>query len=314
MRFTLSVALLAAGAANGAMHVSLDHVRDVDSIQPFTKPRTVFGKLLNFMAGPPENQPRLLRPFGVAQDTTGRLLVADPGQHVLHVFDVERRKYQCVKGARKDPLRSPVAVAVDAADNIYVADSERARIDVFNEKGKWQRTLAGVFQRPTGLAIDNQRRRLYVTDTLRHQVLALGLDGTLQREMGRRGRGPGEFNFPIGITLAGDRLYVVDSMNFRIQALTPEGEYVGSFGRLGDRSGSLNRPKGIAADSSGNLYVVEALFGTVQVFNREGTLLYFFGSQFELPAGIYIDPRDRIYVADSYNRRVQVFRMRREVP
>ncbi|MBZ5606349.1 MAG: 6-bladed beta-propeller, partial [Acidobacteriia bacterium] len=33
--------------------------------------------------------------------------------------------------------------------------------------------------------------------------------------------------------------------------------------------------------------------------------------QFQLPSGISIDDRNIIYVADSYNRRVQVFRYRR---
>ena len=89
------------------------------------------------------------------------------------------------------------------------------------------------------------------------------------------------------------------------------------YRQLGNQSGTLNRPKGIAADSDGNLYVVDALFETVQVFNTDGQLLYYFGStgskpgQFQLPAGISIDSRNIIYVADSYNRRVQVFRYRR---
>ena len=51
----------------------------------------------------------------------------------------------------------------------------------------------------------------------------------------------------------------------------------------------------------------------VQVFNRQGQLLYYFGSrgthagEFQLPAGLFIDRDDRVYVVDSYNRRVQVF-------
>jgi len=51
----------------------------------------------------------------------------------------------------------------------------------------------------------------------------------------------------------------------------------------------------------------------VQVFDREGHLLYYFGGrgqalgQFQLPAGLFIDGHDRIYVVDSFNRRVQVF-------
>jgi hypothetical protein len=51
----------------------------------------------------------------------------------------------------------------------------------------------------------------------------------------------------------------------------------------------------------------------VQVFDRDGTLLYTFGQtggglgELQLPAGLWIDAGDRIYLADSYNQRVQVF-------
>jgi DNA-binding beta-propeller fold protein YncE len=51
----------------------------------------------------------------------------------------------------------------------------------------------------------------------------------------------------------------------------------------------------------------------VQVFNRSGQLLYYFGqrgnapAEFQMPAGLFIDRDDRIYVVDSLNRRVQVF-------
>jgi hypothetical protein len=55
------------------------------------------------------------------------------------------------------------------------------------------------------------------------------------------------------------------------------------------------------------------LWGVVQVFNRQGELLYYFGSrgthaaEFQLPAGLFIDHSDRVFVVDSFNRRVQVF-------
>jgi hypothetical protein len=67
-------------------------------------------------------------------------------------------------------------------------------------------------------------------------------------------------------------------------------------------------------DSEGDLYVVDGLWGAIQVFNRQAELLYYFGrrgtaaGQFQLPAGLFIDRNDRIYVADSLNRRVQVYR------
>jgi sugar lactone lactonase YvrE len=73
------------------------------------------------------------------------------------------------------------------------------------------------------------------------------------------------------------------------------------------------RPKGVSFDSEGHLYVVDGMWSAVQVFNREGQLLYYFGQlgnapgAFQLPAGLRIDSHDRIYVVDSLNRRVQVF-------
>ena len=74
------------------------------------------------------------------------------------------------------------------------------------------------------------------------------------------------------------------------------------------------RPKGIGLDSERNVYVVDGLWSMVQVFNREGDLLYYFGQggdapgDFTLPSGLFIDQKNAIYVVDSFNRRVEVFR------
>jgi DNA-binding beta-propeller fold protein YncE len=86
-----------------------------------------------------------------------------------------------------------------------------------------------------------------------------------------------------------------------------------AIGKIGDGPGAMFRPKGAGVDSEGNLYVVDGLWGLVQVFNRQGQLLYNFGvkgthaGEFQLPAGLFIDHDDRVYVVDSFNRRVQVF-------
>jgi len=66
-------------------------------------------------------------------------------------------------------------------------------------------------------------------------------------------------------------------------------------------------------DSEGNVYVVDAAFGNFQVFNEKGDLLLIVGTGgkgpggFLLPAGMYIDEQDRIFVVDSMNLRVQSF-------
>jgi sugar lactone lactonase YvrE len=81
---------------------------------------------------------------------------------------------------------------------------------------------------------------------------------------------------------------------------------------LGDGQGDIFRPKGIAIDSEGHLYVADGLLNKVQVFDREGHLLYYFGKDagvgdFQQPSGIAINRNDRIFVVDSYHRRIQVF-------
>jgi DNA-binding beta-propeller fold protein YncE len=91
------------------------------------------------------------------------------------------------------------------------------------------------------------------------------------------------------------------------------GTFQYSVGTIGDGPGAMFRPKGVGVDSEGDLYVVDGLWGMVQVFNRQGQLLYNFGArgthagEFQLPAGLFIDHDDRIFVVDSFNRRVQVF-------
>jgi len=53
----------------------------------------------------------------------------------------------------------------------------------------------------------------------------------------------------------------------------------------------------------------------VKIFDRQGRLLLFFGSkgfsygEFWLPAGMFIDAKNTIYIADPYNMRVQAFRL-----
>ncbi|MCB2219973.1 MAG: 6-bladed beta-propeller [Bacteroidetes bacterium] len=169
---------------------------------------------------------------------------------------------------------------------------------------------------PTGIAFSNDEKEIWVVETGAHRITVFDLYGNEIRQIGKRGKGAGEFNYPTFIWIdASGLVYIVDSMNFRIQILNSDGEMISSFGEAGDATGFFSRPKGIATDSHGNIYVVDALFHAVQVFDQRGTLLYHFGhqgredGQFWMPTGIYVDHHDLIYIADSYNSRIQVFQL-----
>lgn len=296
----------------------LEFVRAISAETEVRAKRSVWKRIVDLVAGPPEFH-RMVRPYGIALDSLGRVIVSDPGVPAVHILDFEKQKYEQLRGGKGQAFRSPMGVAVDAQDNIYVTDSALGIVFVFDSKGRHKSFIgqhqgrAGFFRRPTGIAVDSAAKRLYVADTLGHKVVVLDLTGRVLSSFGERGLRPGQFNFPTEIVARGQELLVVDAMNFRVQTFSRDGGFVRSFGSLGERTGSLFRPKGLALDSEGNIYVADALLETVQVFNEQGRLLYFFGrsgaglGEFQLPSGLCIDPRNRIYVADSLNQRIQIF-------
>ncbi|VAX32023.1 NHL repeat domain protein [hydrothermal vent metagenome] len=263
--------------------------------------------------------PYVVRPSGVAVDGKGGVYVADTGLQVVHYFDEKNHKYhQLYQITQNERLQNPIGVAVDASGLLYVSDTDLNRIFVFNQDKKMVRVIGNDEKatRVSGLALDPVRERLYVVDTMGHQVLVYSLEGELLETIGKRGVEPGTFNFPTYATVDADgALYVADSLNFRIQIFDPEGRFQSQFGRLGRQLGEFSRPKGIAVDAQKNVYVVDSLFDTIQVFNASGELLIHFGKTgvepgtFWLPAGIAVDDTGHIYIADSYNKRLQVFKL-----
>jgi len=298
----------------------LSYERSFGSEREVRPKRGFWHRLVDVIAGEPDFK-NLVRPYSIATDSHGRIIVTDPGAGGVHIFDFAQQRYKFIERREKDKdaMLGPQCVAVDAQDNIYVTDSETGKVFVFNSGGKYQRAIGslkggeGYFKRPTGIAVDSVAQRIYVTDTLRDQIFMMDMQGNILQTIGKRGGGDLEFNFPTELRLDGQDLIVVDAMNFRVQVLGRDGAFRYVIGKLGDSSGDIFRPKGIGVDSEGDLYVVDGLWGVVQVFNREGQLLYYFGQrgtragEFQLPTGLFIDHDDRIFIVDSYNRRIQVF-------
>lgn len=295
----------------------LEFVRAFASEQEVKTKRSFLSRVLDFVVGAAEIH-RMVRPYDITTDSQGRIIVTDPGALLVHIFDFQKQRYHKLEGSGKEGFKSPIGVATDSNDNLYVADSELGKIFVFDSHGKFRRYIGdlrgeGYFKRPTGLAVDSARKRIYITDTLRDAVYIADLEGNILGHFGKRGEGDGEFNFPTEIVARGEELFVVDAMNFRVQIFDRSGAYHAQFGSVGLGAGKMFRSKGLAIDSEGDLYLADALSDSVQVFNRGGDLLYFFGqmgagaAEFQLPAGVHIDGQGRVYVVDSFNQRVQVF-------
>ena len=278
--------------------------------------------LKSWIAGQPDST--LVRPYALALHPVGGLLIADPGRQVVHFYDWSRRRYISIGPERTGGLPSPVGVVALPDGRILVSDSRLGSIESFDTDGKFLGPFCNgdLFQRPAGLAIDPARQQLYVVDVIAHRIGVLDWNGRLLRWIGERGDNPGQFNFPTHLALTPDGLPAIsDSMNFRIQLVQPDGTPVRTVGQLGDAPGSFAQPKGVACDAQGRRIVVEGRHDAIQFFSPKGELLLSLGSpgsqpgQFWLPAGLCMDWMDGLlFVADSYNRRVQVFRLLESAP
>ena len=91
------------------------------------------------------------------------------------------------------------------------------------------------------------------------------------------------------------------------------------FGTTGSEAGQFQRPRGVVSAPDGTLYVADTDNHRIQHLDRDGTLLHEWGSFADLalgpapggtfyePWGITVAPDGSVYVADTWNHRIQKF-------
>lgn len=261
-----------------------------------------------------EDLQNMIRPYAVAVDDK-LLAVADPSAGIVHLFNTYKNRYRKLSNFGGVQFNSPIAVSL-AENRIFVADSALNEIYIYNRDLDNIAKISNL-DRPTAMAWDPATQRLFVSETLSHRLQVYDADGSHLLDIGKRGFGPAEFNFPTHIAIRNGLVFVNDTMNFRIQILDTSGNHIRTFGEHGDEAGYLSHPKGVAIDSQNNVYVAEAVMNRIQIFNMDGQFLMDFGEggdspgSFMMPAGLTIFG-DRLYVCDSRNSRIQVFEYLKE--
>jgi len=279
-----------------------------------TKVEEVFAWLVGLAL--PEGRPRRLqRPQGVMVDASGRILVTDPGQAAVFVFDEINGKLELWEQLSSfERFDTPIGISPGEGDEILVADAELGVLLRLSTDGVVLARLGeGLLDRPTGVTRDPVSGQIYVADTHGHDIKVFSRDDQLIETIGGRGEQPGLFNFPTHLAFHDGKLFVTDTMNTRVQVLDAEGNFLRTFGEAGLGIGSLVRPKGVSVDSDGNIYVIESYFDHLLVYNGSGSFLLPIGGegggpgQFYLPGGVWVDGRDRVFVADTFNGRISIF-------
>jgi sugar lactone lactonase YvrE len=186
-------------------------------------------------------------------------------------------------------MGSTSAVAVDHQGNIWVADrcgandckgSKLDPIMEFDANGNFLKSFgAGKFLFPHGMYIDKDDHIWltdgHVGDGIGNDVLEFDRDGKLLRTLGTPG-------------VKGDGQYTFDEPNAVI--VSPQGDIFVTDGHTPD---------------VGNHRIVH--------FDKNGKFVNFWGGQgiglgrFEVPHALAMDSKGRLYIADRYNNRIQIF-------
>lgn len=265
---------------------------------------------------------QLLGPYGMAVDSKNRLYVADQKVGAIFVFNTETRDSELIRNGFEAHFAMVNAIAIDDNDRIFVSDGKLGKVLVFDANHKIEAQINEGLVDPLGLAIDSERRLLYVVDTKQDVVFVYDADSLKPlRKIGTPGKkhtltGPGEFSLPTNVALDKEgNVYVTDSLNFRVEIFDAEGQFLSQFGQHCDAIGCFERPKGIAVDSDGHIWVVDTGLALVEIYNRDGELLAYVGGpgrslgRFNDPMGIAIDKNNRVFVSEQYPwGRVQQFR------
>ena len=238
------------------------------------------------------------RPSGVAIGPSGNIYVADTWNYRVQVFNPKGeyitswgQKGELGSGAPAEPndaFWGPRAIAVDASEQVYVADTGNKRVRVYSKDGQYLRDIGsggsgnGQLDEPSGLAISPDGK-LYVADTWNRRISVFTLDGL-----------PANI-FP-----------------------TTGGQLVNNFRVRGWAEDLGNRPY-LAVDPTRNLlYVTDPDAGRVLIYDASGTgqCIASFGqlnresqdnTQFASVGGVAVSPSGDVIVADAGSGRLLRF-------
>ncbi len=226
------------------------------------------------------------------------------------------------RGSSEGRLQKPRAMAIDARDQLYIADMT-GRIQVFDTDGQYLRgwrTPDIANGKPSGLSFDLDGN-LLVADTHYYRVLVYTPDGELLKDRtigGQCGFGPGEFNFVTDCVQDSKGNYYVSEYGEydRIQKLTRDGRFVLQWGSHGSEPGQFMRPQNMVVDEHDFIWVADACNHRIQVFDATGDQVdrvMVWGEhgdqpgQLSYPYDLVLDGQGHLYVAEFGNHRVQKF-------
>ena len=243
-----------------------------------------------------EDAPKVIaKPYGIAANK-GKIYIVDTIQNNVAIFDLVKETYEILPGSKgQGKLKKPLNIAVASDGNVFVADTFRKEIMMYDEAGNFVRAYGkDIEMKPVDVAVDD--KSIYALDISNNEIKVIDRQtGELSGALGKGTAAEQGLSLPTNLTIDRDGfLYVTNSGTGRVVKLDRDGHIVHSFGRLGDSFGEFGRPRGITVDEKGRIFVADASHQNVQIFNETGRILMFFGDpgyvyeSLNLPAGVLV--------------------------
>jgi hypothetical protein len=184
-------------------------------------------------------------PTDIAWDSKDNMYISD-GYQNSRVAKLDKHgdwiKSWGARGREPGQFSLPHNIGVDRADNVYVADRNNRRIQVFDSEGTWLRNITMVApydkkrhptlgNTPANLPDEAQAwticitntptQYLYTSDDNPGRIYKMGLDGKMLGYLGESGHEIGQFNWTHALACPSENtLFVADMNNWRVQKLT----------------------------------------------------------------------------------------------
>lgn len=236
-----------------------------------------------FMSG--KEAPEVIKKIGKAYGITahkGKLYIPEGLNGRIDIIDPVRGTFDSPIGLStpKGSLKYPVNIALDDEGYMYVADTVRKEIVVYDPAGNFSAAFPTGFDKASRIvdvsifdgklfALDLGASRIRVLDRKTgEQTAELGYIEKADQSV----RMPGNF-----VMDATGNMLVTNIGSNRVTKYDQDGNFLGSFGGPGDTVGSFAKPKGIALSPEGYIFVVDGGTNLVQVFDDKFRPLTYFG-------------------------------------
>lgn len=161
---------------------------------------------------------------------------------------------------------------------------------------------------PVATALDIIHDRLLVADSTFDHIIAFDTRGFPLFAFGERGIQPQHLRLIVDMATMGQHLYLIDQLNHEVKCFNFDGDFLFSFLRS-----EVDNPTAIGVDQDYRVYISDGFDDHIKIY-YEGKLVETIGAtgaapgSFQRVTDLSID-RDRLYVADSLNGRIQVFQV-----